>query len=562
MSESNLTQEDTSRNFKDLSRRQVIRGRWKIGLGLFVIACIAQAIMWAMWWEDPTHFKMSVLFVWPAALFSLLIWWTFFSGWSSTIRFGLVGCLAASIGAFFSMFKFDRFDGDMVPTRIVLRSAFTGALKSQRSLEQVAKSKESQSQSSRTSHDDASDESVELPLVPTETDWPGYRGPHRTGVITNLRINMDWEARPPKEIWRRPVGRGWSSFAVVGELAFTQEQRESQECVVAYQLSDGNEVWVHEDSVSFVASDAQGGTGPRATPTVDEGKVYACGATGILNCLNARTGRLVWKSDVLRDAGNEAQPAANLNWGISGSTLIVDQIVIVSPSGGNGKSVIAYDKETGKVKWSSGDRPASYGSPQVAVLAGERQILVPLGTGLGAYSIEDGKELWFFPWENGPQVNAAAPVIVNDTSVLFGCGYGIGTVRLHLAASNSEWTVTQKWHSNRFRPKFNDFVLHDDHAFGLDDGTLTCLDVKNGKVVWKSGRYGYGQLLLIGNQLLILGEDGRVFVLEASLTKPSQIASFQALDRDSITWNHPVIVHGKLLVRNSFEAACFEIESN
>ena len=226
----------------------------------------------------------------------------------------------------------------------------------------------------------------------------------------------------------------------------------------------------------------------------------------------------------------------------------------------DGQSVAAYDKLSGKRVWSGGSRIATYGSPRVEALLGERIILVPLGEGLAGHSLADGSELWFFPWMSGPKVNAAQPLVIADNSLLFGCGYGIGTVRLDLARMGTKWTVTQRWHSNRFRPKFNDFVLHDGHVYGLDDGTLTCLDIESGKVKWKSGRYGYGQLLLVGEMLLILSETGQVVLVPASPSRPEVTASFQALGDENFTWNHPVLVRGKLLVRNAHEAACFDLE--
>jgi outer membrane protein assembly factor BamB len=234
--------------------------------------------------------------------------------------------------------------------------------------------------------------------------------------------------------------------------------------------------------------------------------------------------------------------------------------VIVNPGGKDGQSVAAYDKLSGKRVWSGGNRISSYGSLRAETLLGEGIILVPLGEGLAGHSLADGSELWFFPWMSGPKVNAAQPLVVADNSLLFGCGYGIGTVRLDLARDGTNWTVTQRWHSNRFRPKFNDFVLHEGHVYGLDDGTLTCLDIESGKVKWKSGRYGYGQLLLVDETLLILSETGRVVLVPASPSRPEETASFQALSSEYFTWNHPVLVRGKLLVRNAHEAACFELE--
>lgn len=522
-------------------------GHWKIGLAIFVIAWVAQACLWALWWDNPTHFKMSFLFVWPAALFMLLIWWTFFSGWSSEVRYRSVGLGLGCVVAFFCVFRLERFDGDMTPTRITWRWAPRLDQKSRQYLEQLKTS------TTTTPETDAK------PLVATEEDWPGFRGPRRDGVISGVTLRTDWATRKPKEVWRHPVGRAWSSFAVIGDYAFTQEQRDTDEAVVAYRSSDGQQIWQHLDPAQFSAAEPQGGTGPRATPQFSDGKLYTLGATGILNCLDATTGKLIWTTNILVDAGTPEKPVANLPWGMSGSPLVVDELVIVNPGGTEGKSVVAYDRTTGKKVWSGGSQVASYSSPTAATLHGERIVLMPVGTGLAAHSLADGKELWFFKWQNSPLVNSALPLVLKDESILFGTGYGVGTVRLETAQSGNDWTVSTKWQTNRFRPKFNDFVVHEDHIYGLDDGRLTCVALDSGKTVWQSGRYGYGQFLLVGDTLLIVSEEGVLFQVPAKPTKPGDPISYPLLD-GGITWNHPALVRGKLFVRNAHEAACFDLE--
>lgn len=489
---------------------------------------------------------MSVLFVWPAAIFFLLIWWTFFSGWSGLVRYGSVALGIAGIVAFFSIFRLERFDGDMTPTQISYRWKPSSEQRAREYLEQIE---------SNVGRIEA--EPAEGPLVAEDADWPGFRGPNRDGVITGLKLRTDWDARPPKTLWRHFVGKAWSSFAVIGDLAFTQEQRGDQEAVVAYKISDGSQVWVHTDNAEFVASVPQGGPGPRATPQFDQGKLYSLGGTGILNCLDARTGQAVWTTNILKDSGTPEKPTANLEWGMSGSPLIVDQFVIVIPGGTAGQSVAAYDKLTGKRVWATGQYPATYASPTVGSLNGQKVILAPLGTGVAGHSLDDGKELWFFKWTNAPKVCGAMPVLVDDQSVLYGIGYGEGTVRLQIG---QDWSVTQKWHSNRFRPKFNDFVIRDGHAYGLDDGTLTCLDIETGKVKWKSGRYGYGQVLLVDDILLIVSEPGAVVLVPAVTSKQEPVATYQALDSSDITWNQPVLTRGRLLIRNANEATCIDLQ--
>ncbi len=538
------------------------RGRWVWAAGILAIACIAQSALWAKWWEDPTYFAMSVLFVWPAALFSLAIWWTFFSGWSWQIRLGAVGAIAAMVVGFFSLYRLE-WDGGMIPRRFILRSKPTP--------EEIARQYRKQQLAStsgveKKGTDDNSQKADPLPLVATEGDWVGFRGPQRDGIVRNGSLRRDWQSAPPTQIWRHPLGRAWSSFAVVGSHVFTQEQRDEFECVVAYDMETGSELWAHQDKTILSIVDANGGPGPHATPQFDDGLLYTLGGTGVLNCLDAATGNPVWSTNILKDAGDGKIPAANIEWGLSGSPLIVDNLVIVVPGGTEkegavafNKGVAAYDKKSGQLVWAGGKHQASYGSPRVENIGGTRQLLIAHADGLSGHSLDGGKELWFFPLSNPPKVNSSMPWLLDDGSLLFGTGYGIGSVRLDITGGDGhEWVAKQRWKTNRFRPKFNDFFVRDGHAYGLDDGTLACLDVENGNIKWKSGRYGYGQMLLVDDIMLIITEDGDLLLVPATPVKPEAIATFKVFD-SGFCWNHPVLVRGKLLVRNAVEAVCLDV---
>jgi outer membrane protein assembly factor BamB len=533
-------------------------GRWIWGAGILAIACVAQSALWIKWWEDNTYFKMSVLFVWPAALFALTIWWIFFSGWSWRIRLGSVGVVVAGLVAFFSTYRL-KWDGAMVPRRIELRSKPTE--------DEIARRYWKERGITATTTDSSTDDSQaeSAKLVATEEDWPGFRGPQRDGIVRVGSLRRDWEKNPPKEIWRHPVGRGWSSFTVIGNHAFTQEQRDQNECVVAYDVNTGSELWAHSDPTILPIVEANGGPGPHATPQFDDGFLYTLGGTGILNCLNAASGDVVWSTNILKDANDGKTPAKNIEWGMSGSPLVVDNLVIVSPGGSEkegdiayDKGVAAYDKKSGNLVWSNGKHQASYGSPRVESIGGISQVLIPNGDGLSGHALDGGAELWFFKLSNPPKVNASMPWLLADRSLLFGTGYGVGTVRLDITNDGGKWSAKQRWLSNRFRPKFNDFFVRDGHIYGLDDGILACLDVEDGKLKWRSGRYGYGQLLMIDDLLLVISEDGELLLIPATPKKPESIATFKAID-SGFCWNHPVLVRGKLLVRNSVEAVCFDV---
>jgi outer membrane protein assembly factor BamB len=391
-----------------------------------------------------------------------------------------------------------------------------------------------------------------LPAAPTAVEaaaeWPGFRGPNRDGIVRGVRIETDWSKSPPVAMWRRPIGPGWSSFAVRGNLLYTQEQRGDDEIVSCYNVTTGEPVWRHRDATRFWESNA--GAGPRATPTVSNGRVYTFGATGIVNALNARSGSVVWSRNAASDTG-----ASLPGWGFASSPLVVDDVVIVAASG----RLVAYDVATGKPRWISRSHGGSYSSPHLAAIDGVRQILLLNGAGAISVAPADGKVLWEHAWEGSTMVQ---PALTADGGVLIsttGGAGGIGTRRLAVAHGPGGWTVEERWTSNGLKPYFNDFVVHEGHAFGFDGSILACIDLADGKRNWKGGRYGNGQLVLLADQdlLLVLSEEGELALVSATPDKFTELARVPALEGK--TWNHPVLVGDVLLVRNGEEMAAFRL---
>jgi hypothetical protein len=216
----------------------------------------------------------------------------------------------------------------------------------------------------------------------TGTAWSGFRGPHRDGVIHDSRIDIDLTTSAPVDLWHRPVGPGWSSFAVRGNLFYTQEQRGDAEIVACYNLTTGKPVWSHSDKTRFW--EAIGGAGPRATPTLSDGIAYAFGGTGILNALDASNGQVVWSRNVAADTYVEVP-----TWGFSSSPLVVDDIVIVAAAA----TLAAYDIVSGDQKWVATNGNGGYSSPHLATIDGVRQILLMSSAGVSSVSLTDGAQL-------------------------------------------------------------------------------------------------------------------------------------------------------------------------
>ena len=382
----------------------------------------------------------------------------------------------------------------------------------------------------------------------TVAGWPGFRGPERDGVIRGVRIDTDWSQSKPVELWRRPVGPGWSSFAVHGRLIYTQEQRGADEMVSCYDLTTGAPVWRHKDAVRFYESNA--GAGPRGTPIFSNGRVYTFGATGLLNALDARNGSVVWS----RNAASDTQTKIP-DWGFASSPMVVGDKVIVATAG----TLAAYDTGAGNQRWQGPACRGGYSSPHLAKIDGVTQILLLNVEGAISVDPSDGKLLWKHEWNSDGIVQ---PSVIAGADVLIGSGSGLSEVgmrRVAVAREPGGWVVEERWTSNGMKPYFNDFVIHKGHAFGFDGSILACIDLKDGKRKWKGGRYGHGQIILLPDQdlLLALSEEGELVLVRATPDQFTELARFPAIEGK--TWNHPALVGDLLLVRNSEQMAAFRL---
>lgn len=388
-----------------------------------------------------------------------------------------------------------------------------------------------------------------MPL-PSHAPWPDYRGANRDGVYNEKPINTAWPSKGLPELWREKIGGGYASMVVAQGLVYTIEQRRDKEVVAAYDLGTGLQRWEHGWAGLF--QESMGGPGPRATPTWSGGVVYALGALGEFRALDAKNGKMRWRRNILEDAG-----AGNLTWGMSGAPLFVDGKVIVFPGGRNNKSVIAYNAADGSIAWTSQGDKGGYASPQLAALAGKRQLLYFSGTRVMGLDPADGALLWEHPWYSNNDINSAQPIQVDDDLLWVSSSYGHGSELLKLVPQGERFAVEVVWAKNSMRNKFNSSVLYDGYIYGLDESIMACIDAMTGERMWKGGRYGYGQLLLAGDHLVVLTESGEVVLVKATPQGHEEVAAFQALEGK--TWNVPTIADGVLLVRNQTEMAAYDI---
>lgn len=480
--------------------------------------------------EDRTYqlFVVNVAVILATVL--LLVWWLLFSRarwWQRLLLPALV------VGAAIGTLRFDGFTGEMVPMVSLKWEAAQGELVTGST--PVASSTNS--------------EAVNLSgYLLSDTDWPGYRGSGRDGIVKDAQFDESW--LKPTELWRISVGEGWSSFAAVESYVWTQEQHDAEERVICREAATGATIWTHADNARF--EEFLGGPGPRATPTYHNGKLYTLGGTGILNCFEAASGEVLWATDILKEAG-----ASNIDWGMAGSPLVYGDTVIVAPGGTNGQSVMAFNLTDGEMKWANGDARASYAAPQVFEIRGVEQLLVHQGNGLTAFAPNDGSELWSHDWSSSQKINVAQPLVYDGSAVFLSVGYGRGSILLDVEKTEDQWSSEERWRSMRLKSKFNPFVQDGNHVYGLDEAYLVCLDLDTGLRTWKGPKFGYGQLLRMGKVLLIQAESGEIAFVHADPSEFKEIGRFQAIEGK--TWNHPVVANGRLFVRNGKQAACFQL---
>ncbi len=391
-------------------------------------------------------------------------------------------------------------------------------------------------------------------------DWPEFRGPRRDGVVKGLSIRGDWQAVPPRLVWRQRIGPGWSSMIVVDGFLFTQEQRGELEAIVCYDAATGKEIWSYESPGRF--NEAVSGLGPRATPTFYQGLICALGATGQLTCVSADTGHKIWSRDIKAECGAKVP-----QWGYSSSPLVVrahglrgmasahEDLVIVFAGGDRGRSLIACRTETGEVAWAHGDGTLSYSSPQLVEWQGIKQILMLDNISMAGINPWDGKPVWQRLTGGQMEDPMIQPHVLNESSLVISAGSGLA----RFDRKPGDRIVFDRWKSNSLKPDFNDVVIHAGYIYGLDDGILCCVDLETGRRVWKRGRYGHGQILLLADQarLLVACETGEITLVAAKPDRHEELGRFQAIEGK--LWNHPVIAGGRLYVRNGEEMACYEL---
>jgi outer membrane protein assembly factor BamB len=513
---------------------------WPLLLILGLAAAVAVGVWTLPQWDHLTQVLVSYALVFFTVL-AVCFWYVFLSGmrwWFGLLTLPLIGL--GVWGASYLLVREVRFSGDMEPTLHFIWD------------------EQPEDRLRRHRAQQGEQPAVPVPAVAVaQDDFPAYRGRKRDGVADGPALARDWKAKPPKKVWSQPCGIGWGAFAVAGGRAVTIEERDNKEAIVCYDTKTGHELWAHLYEGVYRPADGQealGGPGPRSTPTIADGEVYAVGGTGVLNCLDLATGKPRWTKNILD--GNK-----NIIWAISGSPLVDSERVIVGAGkqrpNDKDRTLVAYSRKTGEELWAKGTRRTGYSSPQSEVIAGVPHILLFDGDGLGGYDAATGDELWWYKWETNQGINVAQPLLIDDNRLFVTSGYNVGCAVLKVELKGKTWTVAPEWQNKNMRCQFTTPVLYKGHAYGLDAGILVCVDVATGERKWRGGRFGHGQLLRSDDLLVLTSESGDLALVEATPEAYRELGRVKVFT--SKTWNLPALAGGRVYMRNDQEMACYDI---
>jgi len=386
-------------------------------------------------------------------------------------------------------------------------------------------------------------------VAQTAAVWPQWRGPNRDGISKETGLLKQWPAEGPPLVWKAAgAGRGYSSFSIADGKLFTMGLRGDREFVVAFDLATGKEAWATAHGSAF-RNDR--GDGPRGTPTVDGDRVYALGGSGDLSVLDARTGKIVWTKNVLKEFGG-----SNITWGISESPLVIGNKVLVNP-GGPGASIVALNKTDGAVIWKSQSDRAGYSSAIPVDVNGGTQVVFFTSERAVGLDLKDGRLLWEYSRPANNVANVATP-IVRANRVFISSDYGTGGGVVEIKPDNKAQEI---WFTKDMRNHHSSSVLIGDYLYGFSSAILTAIKFDTGEIAWRDRSVGKGSLVYADGNLYCFSENGVVGLVEATPTGYKEKGRFR-IPQDSLpTWTHPVVAGGRLYLRDQDTIYAFDIKA-
>lgn len=398
-------------------------------------------------------------------------------------------------------------------------------------------------------------------------DWPQYRGPNADGTSGEKLLHTAWPANGPKVVWKRPLADGFSSFVIADGKAYTIVGQNvggvKQEVVAGLNAANGQALWAtplgvakYDGGGDAGTADNKGGDGPRTTPTVDGDKVYAISANLIVACLDAQTGKRLWSRDLMRE---HAGP--NIRWKNAASPVIDGDLLFVA-GGGPGQALLALDKKTGKTVWKTQDDLMTHSTPVVRDIHGVRQVIFFTQKGLVSLLPKNGSVLW--RWDYPFNISTAISPVVSGDIVYVSAGYGVGAGACKVSKKGDKFEAAELWRKRTELPNhWSTPVLKDGYLYGMfqfkeyGTGPLKCVELATGKEMWSKPGFGPGNVLLVDNHILVLGDAGQLVLVEATTKGYTEVANAKVIAGKC--WSTPALADGKVYLRSTKEGVCLDI---
>ena len=378
-------------------------------------------------------------------------------------------------------------------------------------------------------------------------NWPQWRGPNRDGISKETGLLKQWPAEGPPLVWKATgAGGGYSSFSIANGKLYTMGLRGDREFVIAFDVATGKEAWATANGSAF-RNDR--GDGPRGTPTVDGDRLYALGGSGDLSALYARTGKIIWTKNILREFG-----AANIEWGISESPLVLGDKLLVN-AGGPGASIVALNKSDGSLIWKSQSDRAGYSSAIPLNVNGLTQVVFFTAQRAVGLDAKDGRLLWEYARPANNVANAATP-IARANRVFISSDYGTGGGVVEIKPDNKAQEV---WFSRDMKNHHSSSVLVGDYLYGFSSSVLTAMKFDTGEIAWRDRSVGKGSLVYADGNLYCLSENGVVGLVEATPTGYKEKGRFRIKQGSLPTWTHPVVAGGRLYLRDQDTIYAYDV---
>ncbi len=383
-------------------------------------------------------------------------------------------------------------------------------------------------------------------------DWPTFLGPERDGRSPDTGLLKQWPTEGPAQLWKvENLGPGWSSVAVADGSVYTTGNEGENQMLICLDEKSGKEKW---RAAQGPKSSHNKYGGARATPTVDDDRIYLTGGDGLLTCQSAKDGKILWKKNLRADMGGKAG-----GWQYSESVTIVGKLAIATPGGEH--AIVALDKMTGAGVWKS-DKPATagYSSCVPITLNGSTVIVNGSQSGLIVVDARTGHELYRNPFADGNTANAPTPAY-SDGYLFWAVGYRKGGICLKVAHAGGKWSFEDAWTTADFASHPGNYVVADGRVYGKGKGGIVCADLKTGQTLWTE-HGGAGQATWADGRLYSFADQGgKLTLIDPSAAEGSRVKGSIQVAGTGNSWSHPVVINGRLYVRYDTNLYCFDVKA-